>query len=128
MYAFRLPDEQEFNPKRHVEKILERIEEGEQQVGGIIIPDTAKEKPQQGKVIAAGKGKIKDMQDEAKAWRDIWTAGQGVGSIHDVPTVKDIVNRFQKEYSEARGHGTAVLRQKADARESMSAPTTRGRK
>ena len=31
-----------------------------QQVGGIIIPDTAKEKPQQGKVIAAGKGKIKD--------------------------------------------------------------------
>ena len=69
-----------------------------------------------------------EFNHEAKAWRDIWTAGQGVGSIHDVPTVKDIVNRFQKEYSEARGHGTAVLRQKADARESMSAPTTRGRK
>ena len=44
----------------HDRIILERIEEGEQQVGGIIIPDTAKEKPQQGKVIAAGKGKIKD--------------------------------------------------------------------
>ena len=40
--------------------IVERIEEGEQQVGGIIIPDTAKEKPQQGKIIAAGKGKVKD--------------------------------------------------------------------
>ena len=45
----------------HDRLIVERIEEeGEQQVGGIIIPDTAKEKPQQGKVIAAGKGKLKD--------------------------------------------------------------------
>ena len=45
----------------HDRIIVERIEEeGEQQVGGIINPDTAKEKPQQGKVIAAGKGKVKD--------------------------------------------------------------------
>ena len=44
----------------HDRIIVERIEESEQVVGGIIIPDTAKEKPQQGKVIAAGKGKIKD--------------------------------------------------------------------
>ena len=44
----------------HDRLIVERIEEGEQQVGGIIIPDTAKEKPQQGKVMAAGKGKVKD--------------------------------------------------------------------
>ena len=44
----------------HDRIIVERIEEGEQQVGGIIIPDTAKEKPQQGKVIAAGNGKVKD--------------------------------------------------------------------
>ena len=45
----------------HDRIIVKRIvEEGEQKVGGIIIPDTAKEKPQQGKVIAAGKGKIKD--------------------------------------------------------------------
>ena len=45
----------------HDPLIVERIEEeGEQKVGGIIIPDTAKEKPQQGKVIAAGKGKLKD--------------------------------------------------------------------
>ena len=40
--------------------IVQRLEEGEQQVGGIIIPDTAKERPQQGKVIAAGNGKMKD--------------------------------------------------------------------
>ena len=44
----------------HDRIIVERLEETEQKVGGIIIPDTAKEKPQQGKVIAAGKGKVKD--------------------------------------------------------------------
>jgi chaperonin GroES len=42
----------------HDRIIVQRLEEGEQKVGGIIIPDTAKEKPQQGKVIAAGKGKV----------------------------------------------------------------------
>jgi chaperonin GroES len=42
----------------HDRIIIERIEETEQKVGGIIIPDTAKEKPQQGKVIAVGKGRI----------------------------------------------------------------------
>lgn len=41
----------------HDRILVERIEEGEQKVGGIIIPDTAKEKPQQGKVIAVGAGK-----------------------------------------------------------------------
>ena len=40
--------------------LVERIEEAEQRVGGIIIPDTAKEKPQSGRVIAAGKGRIND--------------------------------------------------------------------
>ena len=40
--------------------LVQRLEEGEQQVGGIIIPDTAKERPQQGTVIAAGHGKVKD--------------------------------------------------------------------
>src|SRR5215217_807792 len=41
----------------HDRVIVQRIEEGEQKVGGIIIPDSAKEKPQQGKVVAVGKGK-----------------------------------------------------------------------
>jgi chaperonin GroES len=44
----------------HDRIIVQRIEEGEQKIGGIIIPDTAKEKPQQGKVIAVGQGKVKD--------------------------------------------------------------------
>ena len=44
----------------HDRILIQRLDEGEQKVGGIIIPDTAKEKPQQGKVIAAGNGKTKD--------------------------------------------------------------------
>jgi len=44
----------------HDRIIVQRLEEGEQKIGGIIIPDSAKEKPQQGKVIAAGAGKVKD--------------------------------------------------------------------
>jgi chaperonin GroES len=41
----------------HDRVIVHRLDEGEQQIGGIIIPDSAKEKPQQGTVIAAGNGK-----------------------------------------------------------------------
>ena len=44
----------------HDRVIIRRIEEGEQVRGGIIIPDTAKEKPQEGEVIAVGEGKYKD--------------------------------------------------------------------
>jgi chaperonin GroES len=44
----------------HDRIIVRRDVEGEQQRGGIIIPDTAKEKPQRGTVIAAGNGTVKD--------------------------------------------------------------------
>jgi chaperonin GroES len=40
--------------------VVKRLDEGEQRVGGIIIPDTAKEKPQQGKVMAVGNGRLTD--------------------------------------------------------------------
>jgi len=40
--------------------IVERIAEEEMTKGGIIIPDTAKEKPQEGKIVAVGKGKVND--------------------------------------------------------------------
>jgi chaperonin GroES len=43
----------------HDRVIVKRIEEGEQVRGGIIIPDSAKEKPQEGEVIAVGAGKYK---------------------------------------------------------------------
>jgi chaperonin GroES len=40
--------------------LVKRLEEQEQKVGGIIIPDTAKEKPQQGQVVAVGTGRVTD--------------------------------------------------------------------
>ena len=47
----------------HDRIIVQRLDEGEQKVGGIIIPDSAKEKPMQGKVLAVGDGR---MTDEGK--------------------------------------------------------------
>jgi chaperonin GroES len=40
--------------------LVERLEEAEQRIGGIIIPDTAREKPQHAKVIAVGRGRVND--------------------------------------------------------------------
>ena len=42
----------------HDRIIVQRLDEGEQQIGGIIIPDSAKERPQQGKVLAVGDGRV----------------------------------------------------------------------
>jgi len=50
----------------HDRILVKRLEEGEQQIGGIIIPDSAKEKPQRGTVIAAGNGKVSDDGDRVK--------------------------------------------------------------
>jgi len=44
----------------HDRILVQRLEEGEQQIGGIIVPDSAKEKPQRGTVIAAGNGRVTD--------------------------------------------------------------------
>jgi chaperonin GroES len=44
----------------HDRLIIQRLEEGEQTIGGIIVPDAAKEKPQRGKVFAVGQGKVRD--------------------------------------------------------------------
>lgn len=43
--------------------LVERIQEQEQRVGGIIVPDSAREKPQQGRVVAVGKGRVNDKGD-----------------------------------------------------------------
>ena len=50
----------------HDRIIVQRLEEEEQKVGGIIIPDTAKEKPQQGKIIAVGTGRTLDSGEKVK--------------------------------------------------------------
>lgn len=48
-----------------------------------------------------GKGKLKSLQDEARAWRDMWSAGHGVAGIHDVPAVDELVTRLAAEYRAA---------------------------
>ncbi len=48
-----------------------------------------------------GKGKLKSLADEAKAWRDLWSAGHGVSLIDDVPPVAELVARLQAEYRQA---------------------------
>ena len=42
-----------------------------------------------------------DEQGEKRAWRDIWSAGQGVGSIKDLPGVDELVSRLEAEYYDA---------------------------
>ena len=41
------------------------------------------------------------LADEAKAWKDVWSAGHGVGGIDDIPNVSDLVSRLHSEYSAA---------------------------
>lgn len=40
--------------------------------------------------------------EKSKSWVKIWAAGQGVGSIHDIPSVADLANRLKREYAEAK--------------------------
>jgi nitronate monooxygenase len=39
---------------------------------------------------------------KAKAWKDIWGAGQGVGAVHDIVPTADLVARLKREYDEAK--------------------------
>jgi len=48
------------------------------------------------------KTKMSFNSGTAKAWRDIWGAGQGVGLMHDVPTTAELVERLKTEYNAAR--------------------------
>ena len=48
------------------------------------------------------KSKMSFGSGSAKAWRDIWGAGQGVGLMDDVPTVAEMVERLQQQYQAAR--------------------------
>jgi nitronate monooxygenase len=42
-----------------------------------------------------------NMDNEARAWKTVWSAGQGVGSIHDVPTTTELCARLITEYRAA---------------------------
>ena len=45
--------------------------------------------------------KLKPMDEEAKAWKTVWSAGQGVGGIDDLPSVQELVARLDREYRAA---------------------------
>ncbi|NQV59194.1 MAG: hypothetical protein HQ502_05985, partial [Alphaproteobacteria bacterium] len=42
------------------------------------------------------------VQERKKRWKDVWSAGHGVGSIHDVLSVRDLCDRLKSEYAAAR--------------------------
>lgn len=45
--------------------------------------------------------KLKPMDEEAKAWKTVWSAGQGVGTIDDLPSVEALIARLDQEYRQA---------------------------
>ena len=47
-------------------------------------------------------------EGEAKAWKDVWSAGQGVGSIHDIPTAAELCGRLVAEYRDAIAQMTSA--------------------
>lgn len=50
---------------------------------------------------AGHEGKLKPLDDEAKAWKTVWSAGQGVGGIDDLPSVATLIERLHDEYRQA---------------------------
>jgi nitronate monooxygenase len=59
-------------------------------------PDNLPESDPSKMSFAGGEG------SKAKAWKDIWGAGQGVGAVHEVVSAADLVARFKREYDEAK--------------------------
>jgi nitronate monooxygenase len=52
--------------------------------------------------VNAAPGQYRDREERPKTWTEIWGAGQGVGNIHDVPAVAELVDRLESEYRAAR--------------------------
>ncbi|MBA4290456.1 MAG: 2-nitropropane dioxygenase [Pseudomonas sp.] len=48
--------------------------------------------------------KLKPMDEETKAWKTVWSAGQGVGAIRDLPNVEALIARLDQEYRQALSH------------------------
>ncbi|MFK0311829.1 NAD(P)H-dependent flavin oxidoreductase [Pseudomonas sp. NPDC090233] len=53
-------------------------------------------------------GKLKPIDDEAKAWKTVWSAGQGVGDINDLPTAAALIERLHREYQAALERSRAL--------------------
>lgn len=48
-----------------------------------------------------GEIKLKPLTEEAKAWKTVWSAGQGVGQINDLPSTEQLITRLDEQYREA---------------------------
>jgi nitronate monooxygenase len=48
---------------------------------------------------------VSASQDKIKAWKDIWSAGQGVGLIKNIESVESIVDKLKSEFVQGAGHG-----------------------
>ena len=57
---------------------------------------------------ATEQGKLKPIDDEAKAWKTVWSAGQGVGDIHDLPAATALIERLHGEYQAALKHSKSM--------------------
>ena len=60
-------------------------------------------------------GKIVAAAENRKRWKDIYTAGHGVGNIDDVPTAADLVRRLIRQYREAKSEMARTLSGRAAA-------------
>lgn len=60
--------------------------------------------------FGSGGSRESDGSNEAKAWRDIWSSGQGAGLIHEVPSVHDLVQSLREQYQQAREDFDAASR------------------
>lgn len=52
--------------------------------------------------------KLKPVSEEAKAWKTVWSAGQGVGEIDDLPDVEELITRLDREYRAAHARATQL--------------------
>jgi nitronate monooxygenase len=52
---------------------------------------------------------FREGKAKAKAWRDIWGAGQGIGAVKAVTTVADLVDRLEREYRDAKRRAAAII-------------------
>jgi chaperonin GroES len=123
----------------HDRIIVRRLEEGEEQVGGIIIPDSAKERPQQGTVLSAGIGKVNDegkrIAPDVKAGDQILFgkyAGQEIkldGVEYLIMKADDVLAVIDKRATERRsaskGH-TEKQTKKPAVKVSKRMPTKKG--
>ena len=110
----------------HDRIIVHRLDEGEQKIGGIIIPDTAKEKPQQGTVVAAGNGKTSDNGKRVSldvkagdrilfgkyAGQDIKLDGQEYFIMKEDDVLAVIEGQTKKTVAATRGTSTILKKKK----------------